>query len=218
MMHTWFPSVVLLILSSSIADVARAQDSSRTVLPPSSVTAAGVRLQVTFRPPVRGVRRDSLVARGAETMRALVPDMRVDTLVPQTLRALPFVAVCAAAQPDSARLTVVVGERLGTVMIPMVRGLNRIALGESRVALYDGDVARWSLTSLAGEVLVQESIHRRVVPSTPTIIALARNGIWADAVDLFVADAVNDIPLARERLNAFLTGVGVAPCDGARAP
>jgi len=212
------PTIVLMAVSWCSAAVARAQDSSRTVLPPSSVTAAGVRLQVTFRPPARGVRRDSLVARGAEIMRALVPAMRVDTLVPQTLRALPFVAVCAAAQPDSARLTVVVGERLGTVMIPLVRGLNRIALEESRVALYDGDVARWSLTSRTGEVLVQESIHRRVVRSTPTIIALARNGIWADAADLFVADAVNDIPLARERLSAFLVSVGAAPCSGAGAP
>jgi len=212
------PTVVLLAVSSGSAAVARAQDSSRTVLPTPSATAAGVRLQVTFRPPARGVRRDSLVARGGETVRALVPAMHVDTLMPQTLRALPFVAVCATGRPDSARLTVVVGERFGTVLIPLAVGLNRIALGESSVTLYDGDVARWSLTSREGEVLVQESIHRRVVQSTPTIIALARNGIWADAVDLFAAAAIDDIPLARERLNAFLVSVGTAPCSGAGAP
>lgn len=209
--HTIVPAVLLMLAASSVAVTAHAQDSSLTVPAPS----VGARLQVTFRPPARGVRRDSLMARGAETVRALVPDMRVDTLVPQTLRALPFLAVCAAGQADSVRLTVVIGERFGTVMIPLVSGLNRIALGESGVALYDGDVARWSLTSRDGELLVRESIHRRVVRSTPTINALARNGIWADAVDLFAADAVNDIPLASERLNAFLGSVGVAPCGRA---
>lgn len=217
-MQKFRATVVLVIVSLSSATVAYAQDSAQTVLPPASVTSAGVRLQVTFRPPARGLRRDTMVARGAGTVRALVPDVRIDTLVPQTLRALPFVAVCATGQPDSVRLTVVVGERIGTVMLPLMRGLNRIALGESRVALFDGDVARWSLTSGAGDVLVQELIHRRVVQSTPTINALARNGIWSDALDLFVADAVNDIPLARERTNAFLASVGVAPCGGAGAP
>ena len=188
-----------------------AQDSVRTVPPPPSRITA--RLLVSFRPPVRGVRRDRALTRGESGARALIPSANIDTLIPQTLRDAPFVAVCAAGEPDSARLVVRIGEIRSAAMVALRPGLNRIALGDTHMFLRDGDVAEWSLRTRSGEVFLQELIQRNVVPSTPTITSLARNGIWYDALDLFMLDASRGIPLAQERLDAFLTNVGAEPCS-----
>ncbi len=205
------------------------QDTTRSAPPPPTASRIAARLLVVFRPPVRGVRRERALTRGGDGARALIPDARVDTLVPQTLRDTPHVAVCAAGEPDSARLTVRItdsttstsadgityGAASGTsrsVMIGLRAGLNRIALASTGLTLPDGALAEWSLSTRSGEVFLQEFIQRHVVRSTPTINALATNGIWYDALDLFVVEALHGVPLASERLDAFLTSVGAMPC------
>jgi len=192
-----------------------AQDTTARSSPAASVRSAA-RLQVTFKPPVRGTARDSTVPVSGSA-RALVPSARIDALVPQTMRAAPFVSICVTNAPDSARLVVRVRDVLSAVMISLRPGLNRVALGEARFPLADGDVAEWSLRSLSGELLVRDQIQRHVVAATPTINSLARNGIWYDALDLFVLDAIRELPLAAERLEAFMTGVGAAACARATA-
>ena len=128
-----------------------AQDSVRTT-PPSTASRITARLLVVFKPPVRGVRRERALTRGSDGARALIPSPAVDTLIPQTLRDSPFVAVCAAGEPDSARLVVRVGDVLSATMIPLKSGLNRIALGDVHLPLHDGDVAEWSLRTRSGEI------------------------------------------------------------------
>ncbi len=198
-----------------------AQDTTGT---PSAAARMAGRLLVVFRPPPRGTRRERSLTRGESGARALVPDARVDSLVPQTLREAPFVAVCATGQPDSARLTVRVLDTAGAAtasggaMVPLVAGLNRIALATSGIMLHDGALAEWTLATRSGEVFLTERIERRVVRSTPTINALARNGIWYDALDLFVLDALHGIPLARERFDAFVRGGGIDECPVPPAP
>ncbi|MBC7841778.1 MAG: hypothetical protein H7099_05685 [Gemmatimonadaceae bacterium] len=199
------------------ASTLAAQDTVRTTPPPSTASRIGARLLVVFRPPARGVRRERALTRGGDGARLLIPSPAVDTLIPQTLRDAPFVAVCAAGEPDSARLVVRVGDVLSAAMIPLKPGLNRIAIGDVNLPLRDGDVAEWSLRTRSGEVFLQDYIQRQVVPSTPTITALARNGIWYDALDLFVVDELRGIPLAKERLAAFLTNVGAEPCNAVPA-
>lgn len=194
-----------------------AQDTVRTTPPPPTPGRIGARLLVVFRPPARGVRRERALTRGGDGARSLVPSPAVDTLVALTMRDSPFVAVCAAGEPDSARLVVRIGEVRSATMIPLKAGLNRIALGDAHMPLQNGDVAEWSLRTRSGEVFLQEYIQRQVVPSTPTITSLARNGIWYDALDLFVLDEMRGIPLARERLAAFLTNVGAQPCNASPA-
>jgi hypothetical protein len=216
--HSWQRVALLAhfcIAPLCVALPVSAQDTTRTAPPPPSPgTPARVaaRLLVVFRPPVRGVRRERALTRGDAGARALIPSANIDSLIPQTLRDAPFVAVCAAGEPDSARLVVRIGDIRSTAMIPLKAGLNRIALGDTHMYLRDGDVAEWSLRTRSGEVFLQELIQRQVVPSTPTISALARNGIWYDALDLFVLDASRGIPLAPERLDRFLMDVGAEPC------
>lgn len=193
-----------------------AQEATARVPTPASRMATGLR--VVFRPPARGVRRERSLTRGGDGARALVPAERVDTLIPQTIRDKPFVAICAAGQPDSAWLRVKVGAVLNDVMVGLRPGLNRLALGDTRTSLNDGDIAEWSLATRSGRVFLLEFIQRRVVRSTPTVNALATNGIWYDALDLFVHDALLGNPLGRERLDAFVTGVGAAPCDAHATP
>ncbi len=202
---------VVLVGALLCAAPLTAQDTVRTA-PPSTASRVTARLLVVFKSPVRGVRRERALTRGSDGARALIPSPAVDTLVPQTMRDSPFVAVCAVGEPDSARLVVRIGEVRSATMIPLKAGLNRIALGDVHMPLRDGDVAEWSLRTRSGEVFLQEYIQRQVVPSTPTITALARNGIWYDALDLFVVDELRGIPLAKERLAAFLTNVGAQPC------
>ncbi len=227
-----FPPAVLLaapVLLALLGTRLQGQDTTRSAPPPPAASRIAARLLVVFRPPVRGVRRERALTRGGDGARALIPDARVDTLVPQTLRDTPHVAVCAAGEPDSARLTVRItdsttstsadgityGATSGTsrsVMIGLRAGLNRIPLASTGLTLADGALAEWSLSTRSGEVFLQEFIQRHVVRSTPTINALATNGIWYDALDLFVVDALRGIPLASERLDAFLTSVGAMPC------
>ncbi len=210
---------VLLLPAVLLVPRLHAQDTTRVAQPPKPAAARIVaRLRVVFRPPAVGVRRERALTRGGDGARSLVPDARVDTLIPQTLRDAPFVAVCAAGQPDSAWLKVRVGERVNDVMVALRPGLNRISLGAAQIGLADGDVAEWSLSTRSGQVFLQEFIQRRVVRSTPTINALATNGIWYDALDKFVVESAQGIPLARERLDAFLTSVGATPCGGAGPP
>ena len=206
---------VALLAPLFIALPLYAQDTTRTPPPPPATIAparVAARLLVVFRPPARGVRRERALTRGDLGARALFPSANIDTLIPQTLRDAPFVAVCAVGEPDSARLVVRIGDIRSTAMIPLRAGLNRIALGDTHMYLRDGDVAEWSLRTRSGEVFLQEMIMRQVVPSTPTISSLARNGIWYDALDLFVLDASRGIPLAQERLDRFLMDVGAEPC------
>ena len=211
----------LLLLPAAM----RAQDTVRTAPPaPSAVSRLGSRLLVVFRPPARGVRRERVLSRGDEGATALIPDMRVDSLVPQTTRATPFVAVCASGAPDSVRLTVRIIDSLGTMlsgaggMVHLVPGLNRIAIGASGITLADGELAEWTLTTPSGAVLLTERIQRRFVRGAPTVNSLARNGAWFDALDLFVVDALQGIPLAVERLDAFLSSVGAKSCPVRPAP
>ena len=208
-----FTGLCALLLASAPLG---AQDSTRAA--PPVARSIGARLLVVFRPPARGVRRERALTRGGDGARALIPSPNIDSLMPQTLRAAPFVAVCATGQPDSARLVVRVGDVRSAVMIALRPGLNRIALGDAHMPLGDGDVAEWSLRTRSGEVFLQEFIHRQIVPSTPTISALTKNGIWYDALDLFVLDALRGIPLGRERLQTFLTNVGTAPCSETVTP
>ena len=209
---------VTLLASLAFALPLSAQDTARTAPPPAAPARIAARLLVVFRPPVRGTRRERALTRGDPGARALIPSANIDSLIPQTLRDSPFVAVCAAGEPDSARLVVRIGEVRSAAMIGLRPGLNRIALGDTHMILRDGDVAEWSLRTRSGEVFLTETIHRQVVPSTPTITSLARNGIWYDALDLFVLDASRGIPLAKERLDAFLTNVGAEPCGAATPP
>lgn len=209
----------MLVATLLCVPMVLAQDTTRSAPPPKPAASRMVaRLRVVFRPPPAGVRRERALTRGDDGTRALAPDIRIDTLVPQTLRETPFVAICAAGQPDSAWLKVRVGETVNDVMIALRPGLNRIALGAARVPLADGDVAEWSLSTRSGQEFLHEFIQRRVVRSTPTINALATNGVWYDALDRFVVDALNNIPLARERLDAFLISVGESPCTDSSPP
>jgi hypothetical protein len=209
---------MVLAVSAAPSVPLGAQDTVRTAAPTTTAARSLARLRVVFRPPATGVRRERSLSRGDDGARALVPDIRIDSMIPQTLRDAPYVAVCAAGQPDSAWLKVRVGERVNDVMIALRPGLNRISLGVTQVLLADGDVAEWTLATRSGQVFLQEYIQRHVVRSTPTVNALATNGIWYDALDRFVADAIGGIPLAGERLDAFVSGVGAAPCAAARAP
>lgn len=204
-----------LLASLAAALPLSAQDTARVVPPPTAPARIAVRLLVVFRPPVRGVRRERALTRGDAGARSLIPSANIDSLIPVTLRDAPFVAVCAAGEPDSARLVVRVGEVRGAVMVPLKAGLNRIALGDTHMLLRDGDVAEWTLRTRSGEVFLTEYIQRQIVSSTPTISALARNGVWYDALDLFTLDALRGIPLAKERMDAFLTNVGAQPCPAA---
>jgi hypothetical protein len=192
-----------------------AQDTARVAPPVSAPGRIAARLLVVFRPPVRGVRRERALTRGDAGARSLIPSASIDSLIPLTLRDEPFVAVCAAGEPDSARLVVRIGEVRGAAMIALKAGLNRIALGDTHMVLRDGEVAEWSLRTRSGEVFLTEYIQRQIVSSTPTITALARNGIWYDALDLFSLDAMRGIPLAKERMDAFLSNVGAQPCAAA---
>ena len=192
-----------------------AQDTARVAPPASAPIRIAARLLVVFRPPVRGVRRERALTRGDAGARSLIPSANIDSLIPLTLRDAPFVAVCAAGEPDSARLVVRIGEVRGAVMIPLKAGLNRIALSDTHMLLRGGEVAEWSLRTRSGEVFLTEYIQRQIVSSTPTISALARNGIWYDALDLFTLDALRGIPLAKERMDAFLANVGAQPCAAA---
>lgn len=209
----------LLLPAAVLAPNLHAQDTARVAQPPKPAASRIVaRLRVVFRPPAVGMRRERALTRGGDGARALVPDARVDTLIPQTLREAPFVAVCAAGQPDSAWLKVRVGARENDVMVALRPGLNRLSLGAAQLVLSDGDVAEWSLSTRSGQVFLQEFIQRRVVRSTPTINALATNGIWYDALDRFVVESAQGIPMARERLDTFLTSVGETPCGTAGPP
>lgn len=139
-------------------------------------------------------------------------------MIPQTLRDAPYVAICAGGEPDSARLTVRIRDTAGSVMIGLKPGLNRLPLVGAQVLLNDGDVAQWSLSTRSGEVFLEDVIQRQVVRSTPTVAALAQHGVWSDVLDLFVVDALRGIPLAAERLDAFLISAGASPCPTPAAP
>jgi hypothetical protein len=205
----------LLVAAAAV----QAQDTARIAPPPVPVPGrVGARLLVVFRPPARGVRRERALTRGDNGARAILPSPAIDSFIPQTLRSAPFVAVCAAGEPDSARLIVRIGDIRSAVMVPLRPGLNRIAFEPAHMPLSNGDVAEWSLATRSGEVFLQERIHRQVVESTPTIASLTKNGIWYDALDLFVLDALRGIPLARERLDTFLRDVGAARCGDATTP
>ena len=223
MRTSFVPTRVVVQLFAAIATLSavplQAQDTTRaTIAPTPAHSRIAARLLVVFRPPARGIRRERALSRGGDGARALIPSPVIDTLIPQTLRDAPYVAVCAAGEPDSARLTVRIRETSGSVMIGLQAGLNRIPLGGAHVPLSDGDVAQWSLSTRSGEVFLDDVIQRQVVRSTPTVAALAHNGIWYDVLDLFVIDALHGIPLASERLDAFLASVGVAPCPTPPAP
>lgn len=220
------PALVIALLIAAVAPRAAAQDTTQAAPPrPSAGARLGARLLVVFRPPARGTRRERALTRGDNGARALIPSERIDSLVPQTLRPQPFVAVCATGQPDSARLVVRLlpdsagngGSSAGT-MVPLVVGLNRIAFSSVDIPLPDGAVAEWSLATRSGEVFLAERIQRQVVRATPTINSLARNGIWYDALDLFVLDALRGVPLAAERLSTFLGSVGAESCPVTPAP
>ncbi|MCC7053297.1 MAG: hypothetical protein IT355_08505 [Gemmatimonadaceae bacterium] len=217
-------AVALLLVATQLAPRSLTAQDSVPPPRPSAGARLGARLLVVFRPPARGTRRERVLTRGEDGARALIPAERVDSLVPQTLRAQPFVAVCVSGQPDSARLTVRVlpdsagnGGMSAGAMVGLVPGLNRLALNTVDVPLADGALAEWSLSTRSGEVFLSERIQRQVVRATPTVNSLARNGIWYDALDLFVADAIRGIPLGHERLATFLTSVGAAPCSRAAA-
>ena len=220
LVQTLVAACVALGVSASPAPLS-AQDTTGT---PSAASRMATRLRVVFRPPPRGTRRERMLTRGDGGARALVPDARIDSLVAQTMREAPFVAVCATGQPDSARLTVRLVDSAGVAsgsggaMVPLVAGLNRIPLAASGIMLPDGGVAEWTLATRSGEVFLTERIERRMVRSTPTINALARNGIWYDALDLFVVDALRGLPLAAERFDAFLQPVGTASCPVPAVP
>ena len=210
-----------LLLTPVAAASLRAQDTTARTPPARQASAApaGTRLRVVFRAPTRGVRRDGARSHSSDVARALIPGAGVDTLIPQTIRATPFVAICASGQPDSAWLRVRVGTTMNDVMIALRPGLNRIGLGAARVVINDGDVAEWSLASRSGQLLVQELLERRVVRSTPTANSLATNGVWYDALDQFVsASQRGGDPLADARLDAFVRSVGERPCAGPHAP
>ena len=215
-----------LLVAAAAAPQVRAQDTVPPAPPrPAAAARLGARLLVVFRPPARGTRRERALTRGADAARALIPAERVDSLVPQTLRATPFVAACITGQPDSARLTVRVlpdsagnGAMSAGTMVSLVPGLNRLALSAVNVPIVDGAVAEWSLATRSGEVFLTERIQRQVVRATPTVNSLARNGVWYDALDLFVVDALRGIPLAAERLEAFLKSVGTESCPVTPAP
>ncbi len=217
------PTRVLVQLLAAVATLSavrlQAQDTTRATIAPTPAPARiAARLLVVFRPPVRGTRRERALMRGGDGTRALIPSPAVDTMIPQTLRDAPYVAVCAGGQPDSARLTVRIRDTAASVMIGLTAGLNRIPLVGAHVPLNDGDVAYWSLSTRSGEVFLDEVIQRQVVRSTPTVAALAQHGIWYDVLDLFVLDALRGIPLATERLDAFLISVGASPCPTPPAP
>lgn len=214
------------LLLAAVAPRAGAQDTAQvTPARPSAGARLGARLLVVFRPPARGTRRERALTRGDNGARALIPSERIDSLVPQTLRAQPFVAVCATGQPDSARLVVRIlpdsagngGSSAGT-MVPLVAGLNRIGFDAVNIPLPDGAVAEWSLATRSGEVFLSERIQRQVVRATPTINSLARNGVWYDALDLFVLDALRGVPLASERMSTFLGSVGSDTCAVPASP
>lgn len=205
-------AALLLACASGVPARLPAQDTTARAVAPSPASRMAARLRVVFRPPERGTTRERSLGRGGEPTRALAPPLRVDTLVAQTLRAAPFVAVCAVGQADSARLTVRRSDTTATIMIALVPGLNRIALAETGLMLRDGDVAIWSLATRSGVTYLESQIERRVVRATPTVASLTRNGIWSDALDLFVVDALNARPLAVERLNGFLEGAGIEAC------
>jgi hypothetical protein len=212
--------LLLLPLGCGMSSRLTAQETAPPAPPrTTAATRLGARLLVVFRPPARGTRRERALTRGGDGARALIPAERVDSLIPQTMRATPFVAVCAAGEPDSARLTVRVlpdsagnGAMSAGAMIGLTAGLNRIALSTVNVPIVDGAIAEWSLSTRSGDVFLTERIQRQVVRATPTVNSLARNGIWYDALDLFVVDALRGIPLAAERLHTFLTGVGAESC------
>lgn len=208
-------AALLLAVALGVPARLQAQDTTSRTVAPSAASRMAARLRVVFRPPERGTTRERSLGRGGEPTRALTPPLRVDTLIPQTLRSAPFVAVCAAGQPDSARLTVRRSDSTATsasMMIALVPGLNRIALAETGLLLRDGDVVVWSLATRSGVTYLESQLERRVVRATPTVASLTRNGIWADALDLFVVDALNARPLAVERLTGFLDGAGVEAC------
>ncbi len=189
-----------------------AQDTTTRTVAPSAASRMATRLRVVFRPPERGTTRERSLGRGGDPTRALIPELRIDTLVPQTLRSTPFVAICAAGRPDSARLTLRLADTSASTMIAVVPGLNRIALAETGLLLRDGDVAIWSLSTRAGVTYLESQLERRVVRATPTVASLTRNGIWSDALDLLVVDALDARPLSAERLRDFLSGGGVEAC------
>ena len=223
MRTSFVPTRVLVQLLAAITTMQavslHAQDTTRAASAPTPAPSRiAARLLVVFRPPARGTRRERALSRGGDGARALIPSPVIDTLIPQTLRDAPYVAVCAAGEPDSARLTVRIRDTSGSVMIGLKAGLNRIPLGGAHMPLNDGDVAQWSLSTRSGEVFLDDVIQRQVVRSTPTVAALAHNGIWYDVLDLFVVDALRGIPLASERLDAFLVSVGASPCPAPAAP
>jgi hypothetical protein len=187
-----------------------AQDTTASSVMAAARTASGLR--VSFRPPERGTVRERVPAYAGDPTRALIPDIRVDTLIPQTMRSTPHVAVCVGSPPDSARLTVRLRDSSASAMIALSAGLNRIALAETGLLLQDGDVASWSLASRSGATYLESQIERRVVRATPTVASLTRNGIWFDALDLFVVDAMEGRPLAAERLSEYLGGAGIDAC------
>lgn len=217
------PARVLVQMLAAVTTMSagrlEAQDTTRAAIAPTPTPArSAARLLVTFKPPVRGIRHERVLLRGGNGTRAMIPSPAVDTLIPQTLRDAPFVAICAGGEPDSARLTVRIRDTTASVMIGLHAGLNRIPLGGAHVPLNDGDVAQWSLSTRAGDVFLDDVIQRQVVRSTPTVAALAQHGIWYDVLDLFVVDALRGIPLATERLEAFLISVGASPCPTPPAP
>jgi hypothetical protein len=208
------PAIAALLLACAVGmpTGASAQDTTGRTATASATSRMAARLRLVFRPPERGTTRERSLGRGADPTRALVPELRIDTLVPQTLRSMPFVAVCVAGQPDSARLTLRLRDTTATTTIALTAGLNRIALSTTGLLLRDGDVATWSLATRSGVTYLESQIERRVVRATPTAASLTRNGIWSDALDLMVVDALERRPLAAERLTEFLGGVGLESC------
>lgn len=206
------PAALLLAIMIGMPSRLDAQDTTSRTITPSSASRMAARLRVVFRPPERGTTRERSLGRGGDPTRALTPDPRIDSLVPQTLRGAPFVAVCSAGQADTARLTVRIADLSAFTMIALTPGLNRIALATTGLLLRDGDVATWSLATRSGVTYLASQIERRVVRATPTVASLTRNGIWADALDLLVVDALDARPLAVERLHDFLAGVGIDAC------
>jgi len=207
-----FVAVLVLAACAGLPTAAAAQDSTVRTVTPSAASRMATRLRIVFRPAERGTTRERSLARDGEPVRALVPELRIDSLIPQTLRSAPFVAVCIVSADDSARLTVRVRDTTATTMLALTSGLNRIALAEAGLLLQGGDVALWSLATRSGTVVLESQIERRLVRATPTVTSLSRNGIWSDALDLFVVDALDARPLAAERLADFLAGVGVHSC------
>jgi len=206
--------VATLVLAACVGlpASAAAQDTTTRTVIPSAASRMATRLRIVFRPPERGTTRERSLARGGEPVRALVPEQRIDSLIPQTLRSAPFVAICNVSAVDSARLTVRVRDTSATTMVALTTGLNRIALAETGLLLQGGDVALWSLATRSGTVFLESQIERRMVRATPTVTSLSRTGIWSDALDLFVVDALDAHPLAAERLADFLGGVGANSC------